>query len=90
MYIEMVPYNHLTGYTMGVYLCLGQSIHMLHHIDALCLDLFHSFQDIRDYVAKYGKIFLFLGEGSHRIKKKQSRLLHCILEKKNISLPNLI
>ena len=74
VYIEMIPYNHITGYTMGVYLCLGQSIHTLHHLDALCLDLFGSFQDIRDYVTKHGKIFLFLGEGSHRIKKKAEQI----------------
>jgi dsRNA-specific ribonuclease len=74
IYIEMIPYNHITGYTMGVYLCLGQSIHTVHHSDALHLDSFESLQEIRDYVAKYGKILLFLGEGSHRIKKKAEQI----------------
>jgi acyl-CoA synthetase (AMP-forming)/AMP-acid ligase II len=70
----MIPYNHITGYTMGVFLCLGQSIHTVHHSEALPIDAFGSLHEIRDYVTKYGKIFLFLGEGCHRIKKKAEQI----------------
>ena len=30
-YLEVMPYSNEIGYHMGVYLCLGQSIHGLHH-----------------------------------------------------------
>lgn len=74
IYIEILPYYHNVGYTMGVYLCLGQTVHNLRHTDATSITEFNSFQDIRDYVTTHGKIFLFLGKGSHKIKKKAEQI----------------
>jgi len=69
-YMEINEYNNETGYTMGVYLCLGQSTHNLHHTQSINCSKFKSYQDIHEYMSINNKIFLFLGEGSHKIKKK--------------------
>ena len=60
------------GYKMGVYLCLGQQVHNLFCKDALTLgdNNLKTFKDIQDYLALNGKIFLYLGEGQHKIKRK--------------------
>jgi dsRNA-specific ribonuclease len=69
-YMEINEYNNETGYTMGVYLCLGQSTHNLHHTQSIDCSKFNSYQDIHEYMSIHNKIFLFLGEGTHKIKKK--------------------
>jgi hypothetical protein len=33
-----------------------------------------SFQKIHDHIQQHGKIFVLLGEGSHKIKKKSEQL----------------
>ena len=60
------------GYHMGVYLCLGQSIHNFLPSDAIHFSKngIHTFQDIQNYLSTHGKIFLFLGESTHKIKRK--------------------
>lgn len=62
------------GFHMGVFLCLGQSIHSINESDRLNYSDFSSFQDVHNHMSKYGKIFLFLGEGKHKIKKKAEQL----------------
>jgi dsRNA-specific ribonuclease len=71
-YIEMEEYNADTGYHMGVYLCLGQFIYETGNVKtAVHYSLFRSYQDIHRYISENdGKIFMFLGEGLHKIKKK--------------------
>jgi hypothetical protein len=54
---------------MGVYLCLGQSSHHLSHEQALKISEFPSFESIHLYMAKKQKIFVYLGEGKHRLKQ---------------------
>jgi len=70
-YLEM-EHDQELGYKMGVYLCLGQQVHNLTHQNALSLgkNNLKTFKDVQDYVTGNGKIFLFLGEGQHKIKRK--------------------
>jgi dsRNA-specific ribonuclease len=59
------------GYKMGVYLCLGQPIYNMNFAEAIHIDTLKSFKAIQDYINDNdGKIFLFLGEGQHKIKRK--------------------
>jgi len=60
------------GYRMGVYLCLGQQVHNLSHRESVSLGTnnLNTFKDVQDYLTNNGKIFLFLGEGQHKIKRK--------------------
>jgi dsRNA-specific ribonuclease len=67
------------GYKMGVYLCLGQPIHSVNIENAININTFtklqNSFKAVQDYVAEHdGKIFLFLGEGQHKIKRKAEQI----------------
>ncbi len=59
------------GYRMGVFLCLGQQIHNLTPKDAIHIETLKTFQEIQTYLNEHdGKVFLFLGEGLHKIKRK--------------------
>jgi dsRNA-specific ribonuclease len=65
------------GYNMGVYLCIGQSIHNLLPEHAISLehnnDLYF-FENIQKYIEKNdGKIFLLMGQGIHKIKRKSEQ-----------------
>ena len=69
-YLEM-EHDPETGYRMGVFLCLGQPIHNVHWKDA------DNFKEIRTFSAiqnimndQDGKAFIFMGEGTHKIKRK--------------------
>ena len=67
------------GYKMGVYLCLGQPIHSENIYDAVHINQFdkekNSFKTVQDYLlSNNGKIFLFLGEGLHKIKGKAEQI----------------
>ena len=72
-YIE-IQHDVEEGYKMGVYLCLGQAIHNVSHQDALMIKQFSTFKDIHDYLEKYNKVFLFLGQGLHKIKRKAEQI----------------
>jgi len=58
------------GYAMGVYLCLGQSIHTLVHADSIAFSDLKTFKSVRAHMETCGSIFLFLGRGVHKIKRK--------------------
>ncbi len=63
------------GYKMGVYLCLGQPIHSVEIKDALHINSFNNFKAVQEHLlANDGKIFLFLGEGQHKIKRKAEQM----------------
>jgi dsRNA-specific ribonuclease len=63
------------GYKMGVYLCLGQQIYNVKIEDAIHINTLNSFKAVQDYVADHnGQIFLFLGEGQHKIKRKAEQI----------------
>ena len=63
------------GYKMGVYLCLGQPIYSVNIKDAININSLNSFKGVQDYINEHnGKIFLFLGEGQHKIKRKSEQI----------------
>jgi len=59
---------------MGVYLCIGQPVHMCDPKNALHIDALKTFIAVQEYIAKEEKIFLFLGEGQHKIKRKAEQI----------------
>ena len=73
-YIEL-SHDIDNGYKMGVFLCVGQSIHdcQLNH----AIPFLGSFQEINDYIATNSKIFMFLGSHQHKIKRKAEQLACC-------------
>jgi dsRNA-specific ribonuclease len=74
-YMEVREYNGESGYHMGVYLCLGQAPHDLAHSDSIPYSKFPGgYEDIHNHMSQYGKIFVFLGEGKHKIKKKAEQI----------------
>jgi dsRNA-specific ribonuclease len=73
-YLEVESHNQDTGYHMGVYLCLGQPVYMVSHVHSIPIYKFKSFQEIHEYMSVNGKIFIFLGEGVHKIKKKAEQI----------------
>lgn len=73
-YIEVAEHDPDIGYHMGVYLCLGQHVHGLKHDDSIPISKFSSYNDIHQHMSQYGKIFLFMGEGKHKIKKKAEQV----------------
>ena len=72
--MELNSFNQDTGYRMGVYLCLGQTTHGTHHQDTIPYHKLGSFQKIHMHMAQYQKIFVFLGEGNHRIKQTAEQM----------------
>lgn len=73
-YMEIQEHNPDTGYRMGVFLCLGQPIHSVSIQNAQSCSIYNSFQDIHEYMSIHNKILLFLGEGTHKIKKKAEQI----------------
>ena len=73
-YMEVEEHNIETGYYMGVYLCLGQPIHGVSPHKSIPLNKFQSYGDIHQYMSMHGKVFIFLGEGKHKIKKKAEQM----------------
>jgi dsRNA-specific ribonuclease len=73
-YTEIMEHNTDIGYHMGVFLCLGQQVHNLKYENSVSISEFHSYNDIHQYMSQNGKIFLFLGEGKHKIKKKAEQI----------------
>jgi len=73
-YLEL-NYNDELGYRMGVYLCVGYQIFNMNPEDALNLINYNQFELIQNYMLENeGKIFLFLGEGTHKNKKKAEQI----------------
>lgn len=69
-YME-IEHDTELGYKMGVYLCLGQPLYNLNCVNAIHIKDLKTFKSIQEYVALHNnKIFLFLGEGQHKIKRK--------------------
>jgi dsRNA-specific ribonuclease len=63
------------GYKMGVYLCLGYQIHNLSATDAIHINTLNNFKSVHEYISENGgKIFLFLGKGQHKIKRKAEQI----------------
>jgi dsRNA-specific ribonuclease len=63
------------GYKMGVFLCVGQPIYAMDITKAIHINALNSFKSVQDYIADHdGKIFLFLGQGQHKIKRKAEQI----------------
>ena len=73
-YMEIQEHNSEEGYHMGVFLCLGQPVHNLKLEHSIPLQTFGNYNDIHHYMSQHNKIFLFLGEGKHKIKKKAEQI----------------
>lgn len=73
-YMEVKEHNVDTGFHMGVYLCLGQPVFGLTHFDSVNINKFNCFVEIHQYMSINNRIFLFLGEGKHKIKKKAEQI----------------
>tara|TARA_Y100000389_G_scaffold77691_1_gene74450 strand:+ start:656 stop:1633 length:978 start_codon:yes stop_codon:yes gene_type:complete len=60
------------GYHMGVFLCIGQKIHNLSYQDAITIpeNVPDKFEYIKHILNTCGHIFVFLGSGKHKIKRK--------------------
>jgi dsRNA-specific ribonuclease len=72
-YIE-INHDDETGYEMGVYLCLGQKIHEVKKGNAEHFITFGSFDNIQTRMETDGKVFVFLGKGNHKIKRKAEQM----------------
>lgn len=70
VYMEITDEDEVTGYHMGVFLVLGQPSYGLDPTHALKLKKFGNFAAIQKYYEENSKIFVFLGESKHKIKKK--------------------
>ena len=73
-YMDIEEYNADTGYHMGVYLCLGQPIHNMVQSQSININKFKNYNDIHQYMSVNRKIFVFLGGGLHKIKKKAEQI----------------
>jgi dsRNA-specific ribonuclease len=73
-YMEVKEHDADNGYHMGVYLCLGQPIHMVSAISAIPITQFSNFSDIHQHMSVHGKVFIYLGGGDHKIKKKAEQI----------------
>ena len=62
------------GYVMGVFLSLGAPLHQMVLSEALPFDHFGSFLKIHQTLEHFGKIFVFLGSGTHKIKKMAEQI----------------
>jgi dsRNA-specific ribonuclease len=57
-------------YTMGVFLCLNESIHVLNPADAVAFDTIKTFDNIK----KHNHTFIYFSSGTHKIKKKAEQI----------------
>jgi len=71
-YLE-ISYDSEQGYEMGVYLCVGQSIHSVKRTSAIDFHHFGSFAQVHETLATT-PVFVFLGKATHKIKKKAEQL----------------
>ena len=69
-YLEM-EHDDENGYRMGVFLCVGEPIHNVKCSNAIAFKEMKSFHAIQRHITQNnGKAFIFMGEGTHKIKRK--------------------
>jgi dsRNA-specific ribonuclease len=66
-----------TGYHMGVFLCVGDPIYNVDVRNAIPYEQFNSLPAISKYLETHNKVLVFLGEGTHKIKKKAEQSACC-------------
>jgi dsRNA-specific ribonuclease len=72
-YLE-IEHDLDNGYRMGVFLCVGQQVHNLKPVEAIHIDNLKTFQSIQEYIQQNEKVFVYLGEGLHKIKRKAEQI----------------
>ena len=72
-YIE-IDYNSETGYTMGVFICLGQAIYEVQHTSSIPYKNFGNFPKIHEFMEYNKNVLILMGKGTHKIKKKAEQL----------------
>lgn len=72
-YLEL-DRNPETGYEVGVFICLGQSIHSVNADQAEDFDKFGSFNAIQSEFAENGRVFVRLAQSQHKIKRKAEQM----------------
>ena len=79
------------GYTMGLFLCLGQPLHEVAERPENAISfqsLPNGFASIHQMLETNGKVFIFFAQSSHKIKKKAEQVT-CELAIKMIMTPKL-
>jgi dsRNA-specific ribonuclease len=62
-------------YVMGVFLCLGQSIHNMHVEDAIPIEQVGAdIMSLVAYTQQHDRVFICFGTGKHKLKKKAEQL----------------
>ena len=72
-YVEL-KHDLETGYEMGVFICLGQEIYNTKIENAIDFNVFGSLTKIQEELNNKTKLFIFLGKGIHKIKKKAEQI----------------
>jgi dsRNA-specific ribonuclease len=72
-YLE-IQHDPESGYTMGVYLCLGKEIYHMDYKDAIKYSELNSFANIRKQYEDKGYILVHFASGTHKIKKKAEQM----------------
>lgn len=62
------------GYSMGIYLCLNQSIHTVNILTSVPITQFNSYGQIHEFMCNGGKGLFFLGSGKHKNKKEAEQM----------------
>ena len=64
-----------SGYEMGVFLCVGKSIHQVKINDAEPFEKYDcSFTKVRERIDETKNVFIIMGKGTHKIKKKAEQI----------------
>lgn len=72
-YIEM-SHDVENGYKMGVFLCIGKELHNFKYQDSKSYSVYGCFENIHKDIEVNGYSFVFLGSGTHKIKKKAEQI----------------
>lgn len=72
-YLE-ISHDIDNGYEMGVYLCVGKPLHQLELSDAKPFSYYGSFIKIQTELIEHDSVFVFMGSGTHKIKKKAEQV----------------
>ena len=73
-YLELSERDAETGYSMGVFLCVGQPIHSVIASQATPFESYGSFSAIQEEISQEKPVFVLLGQGLHRVKKKAEQM----------------
>lgn len=73
-YMEIDPHDIDKGYHMGVYLCIGKPTTDLQHSNSVPLEKYNTYHEIHEQMSQQDFVFIFMGEGTHKIKKKAEQV----------------